>query len=62
MDGASYRVIAEAFFGHRRVAAEPWKTASLRDTVIRLARTGSAMMRGGYRALLALKRAARSPR
>jgi hypothetical protein len=50
--GASYRAIAEALFDPSRLASEPWKTAPLRDTVIRLVRTGSVMMRGGYRNLL----------
>src|SRR5271165_3737678 len=52
MAGASYRAIAEVLFGQARVEAEPWKTASLRDTVIRLARTGFGLKRGGYRDLL----------
>lgn len=52
LDGASYRAIAEAVFGPRRVADEAWKTSSLRDAVIRMARTGLALMRGGYRKLL----------
>jgi len=50
--GASYRAIAEAMFDPSRLTSEPWKTSSLRDTVIRLARTGFAMTRGGYRNLL----------
>jgi len=50
--GASYRTIAETLFDPCRITAEPWKTSSLRDTVIRLARTGSAMMCGDYRNLL----------
>jgi hypothetical protein len=54
--GASYRAIAEALFDPRRVAAEPWKTAAIRDTVIRLARTGLAMMQGDYRSLLGPRR------
>lgn len=54
--GASYRAIAEALFDPSRIASEPWKTASLRDTVIRLARTGFAMMRGEYRNLLGPRR------
>ncbi|WP_051335589.1 DUF2285 domain-containing protein [Methylocapsa acidiphila] len=56
LDGASYRAIAEALFDPSRIASEPWKTASIRDTVIRLARTGFAMMRGGYRNLLGPRR------
>ena len=50
--GASYRAIAEALFDPSRLATEPWKTASLRDTVIRLVRTGITTMRGDYRNLL----------
>lgn len=48
LDGASYRGIAEALFGRPRLANEPWKTCSLRDTTIRLVRTGVKLMRGGY--------------
>ena len=54
--GASYRAIAEALFDPGRLTSEPWKTSSLRDTVIRLARTGFAMTRGGYRNLLGPRR------
>ena len=54
--GASYRAITEALFDPSRIASEPWKTAPLRDTVIRLARTGFAMMRGNYRKLLGPRR------
>lgn len=56
LDGASYRAIAETFFDPSRIASEPWRTAPLRDTVIRLARTGFAMMRGDYRNLLGPRR------
>lgn len=52
LSGASYREIAENLFGPDRVAAEPWKTASLRDATIRLVRSSVALMRGGYRKLL----------
>lgn len=52
LGGASYRSIAEALFGQVPRDAPPWKTASLRDTVVRLVRTGLFMMRGGYRGLL----------
>ena len=55
LDGASYRAIAEVIFGPRRLADEAWKTSSLRDAVIRIARTGVALMRGGYRKLLKSK-------
>lgn len=50
--GASYRAIATALFGAVRVAAEPWKTASIRDRTIRLVRGGLRLMRRGYHALL----------
>ncbi len=52
LNGATYRAIAEILFGPARVAAEPWKTASVRDATIRLVRNGVAFMRGGYRDLL----------
>jgi hypothetical protein len=52
LGGATYRSIAQALFGPFPADAPPWKTAALRDTVIRLVRTGSLMMRGGYRRLL----------
>jgi hypothetical protein len=48
LEGASYRSIAETLFGRSRLANEPWKTCSLRDTTIRLVRTGIKLMRGGY--------------
>lgn len=56
LSGASYRDIADGLFDPSRIPAEPWKTASLRDTVIRLVRTGFAMMRGDYRHLLGPRR------
>jgi hypothetical protein len=56
LSGASYRAIAEALFGPDRVASEPWKTAPVRDTVIRLARAGFALMRNDYRKLLGPRR------
>ena len=43
----------EAVFGPRRLAAESWKTSSLRDVVIRQVRSGRRLMNGGYRRLLA---------
>ncbi len=52
LDGASYRMIAEAIFGADQISAEPWKTSSRRDAIIRLVRNGIAMMRGKYRSLL----------
>ncbi|NRC52559.1 DUF2285 domain-containing protein [Mesorhizobium sediminum] len=55
-NGASYREIAEALFGVRRVADQPWKTSALRDTVKDLVRDGLAMIQGGYRQLLRHRR------
>jgi len=52
MDGASYRVIAEALFGRIRIPERAWKTHELRSRTIRLVQAGLALMRGGYRALL----------
>ncbi|MGL3104763.1 DUF2285 domain-containing protein [Bradyrhizobium sp. BR 1432] len=52
MDGISYRAIAEVLFGPRRISEQAWKTHELRSRVIRLVRSGFALMRGGYRALL----------
>jgi hypothetical protein len=49
---ASYREIAEALFGARRLEREAWKTSSLRDRTIRLVKGGLAHMRAGYRELL----------
>ena len=49
---ASYREIAEALFGTRRVERDTWKTSSLRDRTIRLVRGGIDLMRAGYRKLL----------
>ncbi|CDX24439.1 conserved hypothetical protein [Mesorhizobium sp. ORS 3324] len=51
-NGASYREIALAFYGTGRVASNPWKTSSLRDTVIGLVKGGRAMISGGYLQLL----------
>ncbi|WFU75421.1 DUF2285 domain-containing protein [Bradyrhizobium sp. CB2312] len=50
--GASYRAIAEALFGKKRVPDRAWKTHDLRNRTIRLVQGGFALMRGGYRKLL----------
>lgn len=50
--GASYRAVATTFFGADRVAAEPWKTSSLKAQVARLAAHGRRMIEYGYRHLL----------
>jgi hypothetical protein len=49
---ASYREIAQALFGTRRIERDTWKTSSLRDRTIRLVRGGIHLMRAGYRTLL----------
>ncbi|MHA7772204.1 DUF2285 domain-containing protein [Roseibium sp. M-1] len=56
MNGASYREIAYAIFGRTRVAAEVWKTSSLRDAVIELVESGRDLIAGGYLQLLRHRR------
>ena len=55
-NGATYREIAIALFGPERVAAEPWKTSSLRDAVIGLVESAGPLINGGYRKLLRHRR------
>jgi hypothetical protein len=50
--GASYRSIAEALFGQKRIPDRAWKTHDLRSRTIRLVQRGLAFVRGGYRKLL----------
>ncbi|MFB6417763.1 DUF2285 domain-containing protein [Bradyrhizobium tunisiense] len=50
--GATYRSIAEALFGGKRIPDRAWKTHDLRSRTIRLVRSGLALVRGGYRKLL----------
>ena len=50
--GATYRMIAAAFFGERRVSDEPWKTNALKSQIARLAAYGRRMIEKGYRRLL----------
>ncbi|MCK1572778.1 DUF2285 domain-containing protein [Bradyrhizobium sp. 174] len=50
--GGSYRIVAEALFGKRRIPDRAWKTHDLRNRTIRLVQSGVALMRGGYRKLL----------
>lgn len=52
ISGASYREIGRVIFGVDRVAAEVWKTSSLRASVISLVKDGRAMIAGRYRRLL----------
>lgn len=51
-DGSTYRAIAEALFGAKRIPDQAWKTHDLRSRTIRLVQSGLALMRGGYRRLL----------
>ncbi|MBO6636897.1 MAG: DUF2285 domain-containing protein [Roseitalea sp.] len=51
-DGATYRAIATAFFGARRVAEEPWKTSSLKAQIARLAAYGRTLVVRGHEDLL----------
>jgi hypothetical protein len=57
--GASHREIAAALFGDRRLTDMPWKSSALRDTTLRLARDGEALVAGGYRRLLRPSRISR---
>lgn len=50
--GATYRSIAEALFGEKRIPVRAWKTHDLRGRTIRLVQSGLAFVRGGYRKLL----------
>nr|WP_246754294.1 DUF2285 domain-containing protein [Bradyrhizobium diazoefficiens] len=50
--GGSYRTIAEALFGKKRIPDRAWKTHDLRNRTVRLVQGGLALMRGGYRKLL----------
>lgn len=50
--GRNYRAISEELFGPSSSPSEPWKTAAIRATTIRLVRAGKALMNGGYLKLL----------
>ena len=55
-DGAeaqqSYRAIAEQVFGQDAVRRHPWRTSPVRDTAIRLVRSGRRLVDGAYLKLL----------
>jgi hypothetical protein len=51
-DGASYREIAEVLLPGRRIPERDWGTHEVRDQIKRFVKTGFALVRGGYRALL----------
>ena len=50
--GATYRTIAEAVFPKHDHDAASWVGSAIRETTIRLARDGAALVQGGYRKLL----------
>lgn len=53
--GASYRKVAAGLFGADRVpAGAAWKAHDLRSRTLRLVADATALMRGGYRALVGL--------
>ncbi len=56
MNGASYRDIAIEIYGKARVSADPWKTSSIRASVIGLVKGGLAAINGGYLKLLRHRR------
>jgi hypothetical protein len=58
-EGNSYRAIAEVLFGGKRITERAWKTHDLRSRTIRLVQNGLSLMRGGYRALLRIRRSDR---
>lgn len=51
-DGATYRDIAEVLLPGQSIPKRDWRTHELRDRIIRLVKTGFALVQGGYRALL----------
>ena len=51
-DGATYREIAEVLLPAQRIPARDWGTHEVRNQIIRLVKTGFALVQGGYRALL----------
>ena len=51
-DGATYREIAEVLLPAQRIPERDWRTHEMRNRIIRLVKTGFALVQGGYRALL----------
>jgi hypothetical protein len=51
-DGATYREIAEVILPAHRISERDWGTHEVRNRIIRLVKTGFALVQGGYRALL----------
>lgn len=56
MCNVGYRQIAEALYGQDRVASDPWKTSSLRDSTMALVKDGLAMIQGDYLSLFRHRR------
>ncbi|WP_245286583.1 DUF2285 domain-containing protein [Bradyrhizobium sp. ARR65] len=51
-DGATYHEIAEVLLPAQHIPKREWGTHEVRDRIIRLVKTGFALVQGGYRALL----------
>ena len=51
-DGATYREIAKVLLPAHRITEPDWRTHDVRNRIIRLVKTGFALMQGGYRNLL----------
>ena len=51
-DGATYREIAEVLLPAHRISERDWGTHEVRNRIIRLVKTGFALVQGGYRTLL----------
>ena len=51
-DGVTYREIAEVLLPAQRIPVRDWGTHEVRNQIIRLVKTGFALVQGGYRALL----------
>jgi len=50
--GETYRAIAEVMFPQHKLDSASWVGSPIRETIIRLARDGVKLVRGGYRLLL----------
>jgi hypothetical protein len=52
LERQTYRAIALTLFPKHRIDAASWAGDAIRETIIRLARDGMKLVRGGYRDLL----------
>ena len=52
MEGATYREIAEVLLPASHIPKRGWGTHDVRSRIVRLVKTGLALVQGGYRALL----------